>query len=69
MLVTSLGLQQIKVGTVAMQEDAITTFICKIQIYIILALSVPILGLVTFSVLHPRKLNSAEDVCSQTQLK
>ena len=50
MLVTSLALQQMKeVGTITRQEDATTACTCKIQFYIILALSVSIFGTVIFS--------------------
>ena len=55
MLVTSLALQQVReVGAVTMQGEVTTE--CKIQIYIILALTVTIFGLVMFAVLHSRKL-------------
>ena len=53
MLVTSLALLQIKeVGTVNNQEDITTVYTCKIQFYIILALSILIFGLVSFAVLY-----------------
>ena len=56
-LVTSLALQQIKeVGTVTIQEEVTTPCTCKIQFYIIFALSISIIGLVIFAVLHSRKL-------------
>ena len=49
MLVTSLALQQVRVvGAVTTQEDIIKACTCKIQFYIILALSISILGLVIF---------------------
>ena len=55
MLVTSLALQQIKeVGAVTTQEEV--TMECKIQNYVILALTVTIFSLVMFAVLHSRKL-------------
>ena len=55
MLVASLALQQVReVGTVTTQEDVTTE--CKIQIYIILALTVTIFGLVMFATLHSRIL-------------
>ena len=55
MLVASLALQQAKeVDTVTTQEEVITEY--KVWIYIILALTVTILGLVMFPVLHFRKL-------------
>ena len=55
MLVASLALQQVRdVGTVRAQEEV--THECKIQIYIILALTSTILGLAFFAVLHSRKL-------------
>ena len=54
-LVTSLALQQIKeVGAVTILEDVIIN-ICKIQFYTIFALSISILGLVLYAVLHSRK--------------
>ena len=54
-LVSSLALQQVKEeGTVTTQEEVTTE--CKIQIYIILALTVTIFYLVMFAVLHSRKL-------------
>ena len=57
MLVTSLALQQIKdIGAVTRQEDVTTACTCTIQLYIILALSISIFGLVIFAVLHSRKL-------------
>ena len=56
-LVTSLALQQIKeVGAVTTQEDVTTIYTCKIQFHIILALSISILGLVIFAILHSQKL-------------
>ena len=55
MLVASLALQQVKeVGTVTTQEEVTTE--CNIQNYIISSLTVTILSLVMFSVLHSRKL-------------
>ena len=55
MLVASLALQQVKdIGAVTTQEEITTE--CKIQNYIILALTVTIFGLVMFVVLHSRKL-------------
>ena len=55
MLVASLALQQVKeAGTVATQEEVTTE--CKIQNYIILALTVTNFGLVMFAILHSRKL-------------
>ena len=57
MLLTSLAFQQIKeLGAVPKQEDITTACSCKIQFFIILALSVSILGLVTFAVLYSQKL-------------
>ena len=57
MSITSLALQQIReVGGVTRQEDITTTCDCTIQFYIILALSISILGIVIFAVLHSRKL-------------
>ena len=54
-LVASLALQQVKeVSTVITQEEVTTE--CKIQNYIILALTVTIFSLVMFAVLHLRKL-------------
>ena len=54
MLVASLALQQVReVGTLTMQEEVTTE--CKIQIYINLALTVTIVSLVMFAVLHSRK--------------
>ena len=45
MQITSFALQQIKeVGTVTMQDNIITACTCKIQFYIILALSISILA-------------------------
>ena len=55
MLVASLALQQIKEkGTVTTQKEVTTE--CKIQNYIILALTVTIFSLVMFAVLFSRKL-------------
>ena len=55
MLVASLALQQVKeVGEVTSQEEVATE--CKIQNYIILALTVTIFGLVMIAVPHLRKL-------------
>ena len=57
MLVTSLALQQIKeVGAVTGHEDVTTAYACKFQFYIILTLSISIICLVIFAVLHSRKL-------------
>ena len=57
MLVDSLALQQVReAGTVKMQEEITTECTCKIHIYIILALTSTILGLVMFAILHSRKL-------------
>ena len=57
MLLTSLALQQVReVGTLTTQEEVTTACTCKIQFYIILALSISIFGLVIYEVLHPRKL-------------
>ena len=55
MLVASLALKQVKaVGTVTKQEEVTTE--CKIQNYIILALTVTVFSLVMFAVLHSKKL-------------
>ena len=55
MLVVSLALEQVReVGAATTQEEVTTE--CKIQIYIILALTVTIFDLVMFAVLHSRKL-------------
>ena len=49
MLVASHALQQVReVGAVTTQEEVTTECICKIQIYIILALTITILSLVNF---------------------
>ena len=57
MLVTNLALQQIKeVDAVTAQEEVTTSCTCKIQFYIILALSISIFSLVIFAVKHSRKL-------------
>ena len=57
MLVTSPALQKVReVGTVTTQEDGTTACTCKIQFYIILALSILIFSLVIFAVLQSRKL-------------
>ena len=54
-LAASLALQQVKeVGAVTTQEEVTTE--CNIQIYIILALTVTIFGIVMIAVLHSRKL-------------
>ena len=54
-LVASLALQQVKeVGAVITQEEVTTE--CTIQKYIILALTVTIIGQVIIAVLHSRKL-------------
>ena len=56
-LVTSLALQQIReVGAVTTQGDVTTACTCKIQFYIILALSISIFGPVISAGLHSRKL-------------
>ena len=56
-LVMSLALQKVReVGTATTQEVVIMTFSCKILFYIVLELSISILGLVGFAVLHTRKL-------------
>ena len=68
MLVATLVLQQVKeVVTVTTQEEVTTECTCKVQIYIILALTVTILSLVMFAVLHSKKLKFAEDACSLMQ--
>ena len=55
MLVVSLPLQQVKeVGTVTTQGEITTK--CKIQNYIIFALTVTIFGIVVFAILHSRTL-------------
>ena len=57
MLVTSLALQQVtEVGTATVQQDVIMTCSCKILFHIFMVLSISILGLVSFAVLHTRKL-------------
>ena len=57
MLVTSLALQQIKgVGAVTRQEDIMSVCTCKIQWYIILMLSLLILGLMLFFIQWSQKL-------------
>ena len=67
---TSLAFQQVReVGAVTAEEDVTMTCSCKIQFYIILALSISILGLVIFAVLHSRNYSCAEDFCSQSQSK
>ena len=54
-LVTSIASQQIReVGAVTMQEDVIINTY-SIQYYTILALSITLLGLVLYAVLHSRK--------------
>ena len=56
-LVASLALQQVReVGVATTQEDVTMTCSGKILFYIVLALSISILGLVSFAVLHTRKL-------------
>ena len=56
-LVPSINLQQVReVGAVTTQDMVTTECICKIQIYMILALTITILGLVIFAVLNSRKL-------------
>ena len=53
MLLTSLTLQQIKeVGAVTRQDDITLESTHKAQWYIILMLSLSILGLVLFAILH-----------------
>ena len=55
-LVASLALQQVKeVGTGKTQQDN-TACKCMIHFYIILALSIPIFGLLIFVILHSTKL-------------
>ena len=57
MLVASLALQQVReVDALKIQEEVTTECTCKIQIYIILALTFTIFGLVMFAVPHSRKL-------------
>ena len=57
MLGTSPALQHVReVGVVTTREDVTMTCTYKIQFYIILALSISIFSLVTFAVLHSRKL-------------
>ena len=54
-LVASLALKQVReVGTVTTQEE-VTECTFKIQIYIILALTVTIFGLLMFAILNSRK--------------
>ena len=56
-LVASLALQQVReVGTTTTQEDVTESCSCKILFYIVLALNISILGLLSFAVLHIRKL-------------
>ena len=53
----SLALQQMReVGAAATQEDVNVTCSFKVLFYIVLALSISILGLVSFVVLYTRKL-------------
>ena len=60
-LVASLALQQVKeVGAVTTQEEVTTE--CNIQNYIILVLTVTILGLVMFAVLHLRKYKAVQEM-------
>ena len=54
-LVASLALQQVREVSAATTQEEVTHE-CRIQIYIILALTSTILGLVIFAVLHSRKL-------------
>ena len=57
MLVASLIVWQVtKVGAVTTQKEVTTECICKIQIYVILALTVTVFGLVIIAILHSRKL-------------
>ena len=57
-LVASLALQQIKeVGTSAIEQDTNNACNCTPQLYIILALSVSIFGLVIFAILQVRSIN------------
>ena len=68
MLVASLALEQVKeVGAVATQEEV--TIECKIQIYIILALTVTIFNLVMFAVLHSRKFKLCRGCMSFNTVK
>ena len=70
MLVTSLALQQRKeVSAVTTQEDVNVACTCKIQFYIILALSISIFGLVIFAVLHYRKLKLCKGCLSSNAVK
>ena len=56
-LVTSLALQWVReLGTGTTQEEVTTACTCKIQFYIILALSISIFSLVVFAILCFRKL-------------
>ena len=56
-LVASFALQQVReVGAATTQEDVIMTCSCKILFYIVLALCISFLCLVS-AVLHTRKLN------------
>ena len=60
-LVTSLTLQQIREADVVTKQEGITLMLniectCKTQWYIILILSLSILGLVLFVILKSRKL-------------
>ena len=56
-LVASLVLQVKEVGTSAMKHDTNNAYNCTPQFYIILALSVSILGFVLFAILQARKIN------------
>ena len=68
MLVASLALQQVKeLGTLTTQEEVTTE--CKIQNYIILALSVTIFGPAMFAVLHSRKLKLCWGCMFSNELK
>ena len=56
-LVASLALQQTRgVGAATTQEDVTITCSCKILFYVVLVLSISILGLVSFAVLPTKKL-------------
>ena len=55
MLVASFALHQVKEGGAVITQEGVTTE-CKIQTYIILALTVTIFSLVIFAVLHLRTL-------------
>ena len=56
-LVATLALQQVKkVSTSAMKQDTNKACDCTSQFYIILALSISIIGLVIFDILQVRKI-------------